>query len=253
MKYIKPYKIFLTALIINLFFLPVYSQTLCIKNNEIFNDNFTESEINTLNSGHVLVKNTKKLKNLALLPFNEQASQILTEINALKPVYLTEIIQIIPESKNRNIILKMKKILTDIPSYKGIQYYSEHNDAWGDLYSEAKINSIQEENNITTIDAVFDMIPFGTFNAELELNNTKDSLFYKNINKSDIYYQNIKCIKTENMKTYILIVKTDDFWILYGLSGINAPKVPGLSARIELSFMNRIKTFCKFVYDNLLL
>ena len=49
----------------------------------------------------------------------------------------------------------------------------------------------------------------------------------------------------------ILLFKDEDNWILYGIGGVNAPKIPFFSERIEVSFINRIKTFCNFIFTKL--
>ena len=101
---------------------------------KIFNSNLSSEEINVLLSGEVLIRNTKKAEKAALLPLNETADEIINDIINLKPSYLAEIIQIVPVKGNSKILSKIEKIMTDIPSYKGIPYYSERNDVWADLY-----------------------------------------------------------------------------------------------------------------------
>lgn len=218
---------------------------------KIFNSNLSSEEINVLLSGEVLIKNTKKTEKAALLPLNETADEIINDITNLKPSYLAEIIQIVPVKGNSNILSKIEKVMTDIPSYKGIPYYSERNDVWADLYSNAQIDSMESDGILKKINASFHMKPFGDFSSVITVEEGSDYLKYSNFNTTDIFYDNIKCIKKENMKSYIYAFKVDDFWILYGIGGVKAPKIPLVSDRVELSFMNRIKTFCNFVYKNI--
>ena len=50
------------------------------------------------------------------------------------------------------------------------------------------------------------------------------------------------------MKICILLIRDGDNWILYGIGGVNAPRVPFFTERIQTSFINRINTFCSFIF-----
>lgn len=217
----------------------------------IFNQKLTQAERDTLSTGEVLIRNTKNSSNIALKSFDEQSSALINIFNKFKPVYLAEIIQIIPEDSKPDLINKLTSALSDIPSYKGIPYYSEHNDIWVDLYSEASIKSQSQNGNVQNIDAHFFMDPFGNIESEIQTKSDSNAIYYTNENTSNIEYRNITCIKPQNMKSHIYVFKKDGYWILYGIGGVKAPKVPFVSERIELSFMNRIKTFCKFIFEKI--
>lgn len=245
------------SLIFTIFFLFSefsFSQNYNIDLSKIFNKKLSDSEKTELLGGKIIYKNIKNASNISLLDKND----ILSPIKQLKPNYLAEIIQIIPVSKKQNLLTELYKILTDIPSYKGIPYYSEHNDIWVDLYSEAKILQTNRTSAYkSSINAEFYMDPFETIFSRIDIdkpqvtNKNSEYLFYQNVNTSNIMYHEFTCIKPEKMKSLIYVYKADNFWILYGIGGLNAPKVPFLSSRIELSFMNRIKTFCNFVFTKL--
>lgn len=226
----------------------------------IFNSHLTEEGKKILLSGQVLIRNTKNYSNICIQQGNENAVKLMSEMKELRPNYLSEIIQIIPEDSQPDIISKINKVLSDIPSYKGIPYYSEHNKIWVDLYSDAKIieekSDFQNSENspaktIKVINADFFMEPFGTILSEIKIITSKNLLYYENINSDYIKYNSINCVSPHNMKSVIIVFKTEGHWVLYGIGGVNAPKIPFLAKRIELSFMNRIKTFCNFVFDKL--
>ena len=61
-----------------------------------------------------------------------------------------------------------------------------------------------------------------------------------------MYYKENDLVKPE-FYTY----KKDDKWIIYGIGGVNAPHFPFLTDRIRTSFINRIKTFCNFIFTKL--
>lgn len=261
----KQNKAFFAFLIIffTVFIQNSFSQNYNLDLSKIFNEKLSESEKKELLSGKIVYKNIGKASNISL----SDKENVLNSIRQLKPNYLAEIIQVIPVSKKTDLISELYRILTDIPSYKGIPYYSEHNDIWVDLYSEAKIlnksnlsGSIQEQDKIK-INAEFFMEPFGTIISDIIITQQANSdsgknflnnyLIYENINTSTITYHDFNCVKPEKMKSMIYVFEYDGYFILYGVGGLNAPKVPILSSRIELSFMNRIKTFCNFVFTKL--
>lgn len=243
--------IFFTILIQNSF-----SQKYDLDLSNIFNENLTDSEKKQLLEGKVLYKNIGKASNISL----KDDENILKSIKDLKPNYLAEIIQIVKMPDKAPFPLdKLYDILEDIPSYKGIPYYSEHNDIWVDLYSEAKIHNKFDTRTSTEwvkeINAEFYMDPFETIMSNIKIHSPissyNDYVIYENTNTSTIKYRDFTCVKPGKMKSMIYAFEYDDYVILYGVGGLNAPKVPVMSARIELSFMNRIKTFCNFVFTKL--
>lgn len=240
-------------LFIILNFLLFFLNTLGFSNSieSIFNSNISKSEINLLKSGKAVFRNTKNKSNICIKNLNQQINELYQQLNDYKPNYLAEIIKIIPINSNKNLIQEINNILVDIPSYKGIPYYSEHNDLWVDLYSQAKIISEEKNINSNHIEAYFFMKPFNEIYSTIKINKTKNSLFYINKNKEPIKYKGITCINTNNMRSFITIFQIDEYWVLYGIGGVNAPKVPFVTKRIELSFINRIKTFCNYVFEKM--
>lgn len=220
--------------------------------NFIFNDHLSESEKEVLSSGNILIRNTHKASNMVINPADENLSLIINKIHSLKPSYLSEIIQVIPVNSNPNLIQKLLNALCDIPSYKGIPYYSEYNKIWVDLYSKAEISLEESKSQEKFINADFYMKPFGDFSSSIHILHDENSILYTNSNSTDIIYHDIACVKTNKMLSLIYVFKSEDYWILYGIGGVHAPKVPFLSERIELSFMNRIKTFCNFIFTKII-
>lgn len=219
---------------------------------EVFNSKLTESEVETLKSGKVLIRNTKNSSNISINRLNDDIEQVIDSIHELKPVYLAEIIQVIPVEAKPDLLLHLKNALIDIPSYKGIPYYSEHNKIWVDLYSKAEITNQVKSNSYHYIACDFYMEPFGDISAKINIEYDEDSIFYENRNTTPIMYRDITCVKPGKMKYLIYAFKYKDCWVLYGIGGVNAPKVPFLAERIELSFMNRIKTFCNFIFTKII-
>lgn len=218
-----------------------------------FNSKLSESDKETLNKGEVLIKNIEKLKNAAIEGDNPGIALIREEISDLSPNYLAEIIQIRPYEGNEDLMQKMRSVLEDIPNYAGIQYWSVQHERYWDLYSSAYIVG-QEKISDTAVkyNADLYMAPFGTIHSPILIEQTDDYLFYVSGNTNDLKYEEkITCIKKNNMKSAILLFRDGDNWILYGLGGCKAMKVAMFQERIERSFINRIKTFCNYVFTKI--
>lgn len=218
-----------------------------------FNSKLSEADKETLNKGEVLIKSIDKFKNAAIEGNNPGIARITEEIKELGPNYLAEIIQIRPYEGNEDLMQKMRIVLEDIPNYAGIQYWSEQHERYWDLYSSAYIVG-QEKISDTAVkyNADLYMSPFGTIHSPILIEQTDDYLFYVSGNTNDLKYEEkITCIKKNNMKSAILLFRDGDNWILYGLGGCKAMKVAMFQERIERSFINRIKTFCNYVFTKI--
>ena len=53
------------------------------------------------------------------------------------------------------------------------------------------------------------------------------------------------------MKSFIVVFRNGDKWVLYGIGAVKAPTIIGIKSRIETSFMNRIKAFCSHYCEKL--
>ncbi len=222
-----------------------------------FEGRILKEEAEKLESGQIVIRNIHSAGNISIKSENEQVKKAVETIRSLNPSYLAEVIYKCPVKENEDISSRISSLLADIPSYKGIPYYSEHNDVWVDLYSNAGISDIKTYEDSTksscTIKAELYMDPFGDITSDIRIDHdfSERSLYYENMNVNDILYSGMTCIKSGNMKSVIVVYKDEGCWILYGIGGVAAPRIPFLTKRIELSFMNRIKTFCSFIFSKL--
>lgn len=218
-----------------------------------FNEKLTEDELNTLSTGQVLIKNINNKKNICLKKnLFSSADELLAIMDDLNPKYLAEIIQIKPYEGNEDLPKKLETILNNIPEYAGIPYYSERAEHWYDLYDSAEITETFIENNVQTIKATLKMQPFDTVYETITLTSDENTVFYTAQNENKLrYLDKFDCIWPQKMKICILLFKDGDNWILYGIGGVNAPRIPFFTERIQTSFINRINTFCSFIFDKL--
>lgn len=218
-----------------------------------FNSKLTKDEQKTLDSGKVLIKKIDYASNMSLQKgFSDQNDKLLANIKNFSPKYLVEIIQVKPVKGNEDLPQKLEDVLLNVSDYAGIPYYSERNEKWYDLYSRAWIDSQQEKNGVKTLKAHFDMEPFGVIDEDITCSKDGNYLFYEAINTSNVKYKGgIECFGKGKLKIVVSLFKNGDEWVLYGIGGVNALRFPFLTDRIDTSFVNRIKSFCNYVFDKL--
>ena len=243
----KTLRFFIFSLFFGLFAtaaLPVFSQAL-------FNSNLTATESQKLANGEILIRNIGKAKNVCLNPVTAQAAHLIGSVTKLKPSYLAEVIQVLPANGNEDLLKKLKPLLLDIEGYVGIPYWSERNQCFYDLYSSAAIvrSDISENGGNMNVDLV--MNPFGNINVDIDLTGSDTELFYRMKNTVGVTYNNMTVVRPEKMQSFVYAFEYNDFIVLYGIGGVNAPSVFFLRERIETSFINRIKTFCKFIFEKM--
>ena len=93
------------------------------------------------------------------------------------------------------------------------------------------------------------MEPFGTVHEVIQIKKLDDSILYSAINTNKLrYHDQFDCVWPEKMLICIYLFRDGDNWVLYGIGGVNAPRIPFFTQRIETSFINRIKTFCDYIF-----
>lgn len=217
-----------------------------------FNSKLTASERDRLDKGQVVIKNIDYQKNMCLNPDTDATcAKIVQAVKDYNPKYLAEIIQVKDYKGNEDLPQKMAAILNNISDYAGIPYWSERHECYFDLYSSAKIVSQKKTGDKTEIKADLEMEPFGLVSEDIICESKKDSLYYEAVNTNNLKYEGISVVGKGKLKVYIYCVHIDDKWYIYGCGGVNAPHMPFLTDRIRTSFINRIKTFCNFVFTKL--
>ncbi|MGI5096800.1 hypothetical protein IZU27_03385 [Treponema socranskii] len=219
-----------------------------------FNDKLSQAERADLESGKVIVRNISRASNMCLEASGESAQKIIRDINDLNPSYLAEVIQVKPYAGNEDLPARLEDTLMNISDYVGIPYYSERHERYYDLYSEAKIkdNFIGDDGLTRKVKADLTMEPFGIIETSISISSGADFVYYVSTNDNTLVYEErFKCAKPKNMKSAILLFRDGDNWILYGAGGVKAMKIIFFEKRIETSFINRIKTFCNFIFEKL--
>lgn len=215
-----------------------------------FNSKLTDSERAEITKGEIIIKNINYEKNICLKKgVNPLGDKLLTEINNLNPKYLAEVIQYKPYKGNEDLPHRLETILNNVPDYAGIPYYSVRAEAWYNLYDSAEIKEVIENGDTKTIRADLLMDPFDVVKEDIEITKSSDAILYSAVNTNKLrYLDKFDCIWPKKMKICILLFRDGDNWVLYGIGGVNAPRVPFFTERIQTSFINRINTFCSFIF-----
>ncbi len=217
-----------------------------------FNSKVSEDDLALLAEGKVVARNIDKFKNIGLEGDSPLIERMKEQIKDLSPNYLAELIQIRPYEGNEDLPQKLFEVLSDIEHYAGIQYWSVRHERYYDLYSSAKIlKQEQISKSRFTYETDLYMEPFGSIYTPISIEKGEDYLIYTNSNSNSLKIKGMTAVKAHNMKSMILLFKDGDNWILYGIGGCRAPRIAMFESRIETSFINRIKTFCSYVFTKI--
>lgn len=218
-----------------------------------FNSKLTDTEKQKLDNGEILIKKINYSRNMCLENgVNDLSDTVIKKFKDLSPKYLAEIIQIKPIKGNEDLPERLAKLLYNVPNYAGIPYYSERAEAWYDLYSSATITEEKGDERFKELWADIEMTPFGIIKQYITIQVENDAILYDSINLNKLrYYDDFDCVWPKKLKLDILLFKDGENWILYGIGGVNAPRIPFFTERIDTSFINRIKTFCNYIFEKL--
>lgn len=216
----------------------------------VFNDNLSSDEQQKLANGEILIRNIGNAKKMALNPVTQDAETLLETVKKLRPAYLAEVIQIRSANTNDDLIKAISDLLLDIQGYVGIPYWSERHQTYYDLYSAATVNSSTINENNGKMNVTFQMEPFGEPHMEIDFSRNDENLFYTMKNLDNLrYYDRFTAVQKNNMLSIVYVFKHNGSFILYGVGAVKAPSVFFLRDRIETSFINRIKTFCTYLFE----
>lgn len=218
-----------------------------------FNNKLTDTDLQNLNNGQTVIRSIDYAKNMSLLSgLNTSCDNFITMIKDFNPKYLGEVILVKPYAGNEDLPQRIETLLNNIESYTDIDYYSEHAGKWYMLYDAAEIVSTTTSGNKKTMQAHLVMKPFGDVNEQIEVVNDNGILLYTATNTNSLSYKEIKgLLGPGKMKIGIIVFRNGNDWIIYGVGGANAPHIPFLTDRIRTSLINRICSFCDYIFKKL--
>lgn len=218
-----------------------------------FNSQLNSSDLAKLTAGETLVRNIDYAKNMSIIQgVNNRCDELLSLMKGFNPKYLGEVILIKPYAGNEDLPDRLEVLLNNIDSYTDIPYYSEHAEKWYNLYDEAETVNKSVTGNKTTINTNLIMEPVGLVQEQIDVINEGETLFYSAFNTNHLKYEGkISFLSPGKLKIGIVVFEYEGNWIIYGAGGINAPHIPFMTDRIRTSFINRICSFCDYIFKKL--
>lgn len=219
-----------------------------------FNSNLKPEELEKIENHELIIRNIIYSKYMCLdSSFNNQSNELSKQIIDLQPKYLAESILLVPKEDNENLPEKLETLLNNVNDYAGIPYFSERGQTWYNLYDSAETVSTETEDSKTKLNVILTMSPFDKVYEDIEITKVDNTILYTAVNTNKLrYLDQFDCVWPYKMKMCILLLDDGENWVLYGIGGVNAPRIPFFTERIQTSFINRINTFCSFMFNKLL-
>lgn len=237
----------------NLFFIVLF-MTVCTTIFALpFNKQLKADELQKLNAGETVIRNIDYAKYMSIQPgVNSRCDELIAMVKGFNPKYLGEVIQVKPYTGNEDLPSRIEALLNNIDSYTDIPYYSEHSGKWFKLYDEAETVSTVKNGNVTTIMTNLIMDPCGLVEEQIDVINEGNMLYYTAFNKNSLSFKEFSnLLGPEKLKIGIVVFRYEDKWIIYGVGGVNAPHIPFFTDRIRIAFINRICSFCDYIFKML--
>ena len=214
-----------------------------------FNNKIKDEEIEKLQNGEILIRNSDTIKNLCLLQdFSEKGNGLLDFAKNIKPKYIAEVIQFKPYEGNEDFEEKLEQMLFEVEKFTDIPYTTSSGGQYL-LYDSAEILNQKKDGGHTNMQVRMYMDPFADVFQDMDIYKSDDELLYTSKNTNKLRYRDdFDCLNPEKMMTCIYLFRDGDHWVFYAVGGVNAPHIPFLTERIRRSFMNRINTFCNYIF-----
>jgi len=211
-----------------------------------FNSNLSESQIEDLKNGKVVIRNLKSQKETCLMTRNIYANKFIDELKSIHPTHIAEVIQVRPYKGNENIITELENLVTDIKSYRQIPYYTERQGAWAAMFTKSEVISCTHRNVTTTYNTIFRMPPFKEFEANVFTTRIGETLYFSTKNKGIIKYKIFEAVEEGKMECGLVLFREGDYWILYGAGAVKTDVSFFIKKRVNTAFINRIKDFSMY-------
>ncbi|MCR5763154.1 MAG: hypothetical protein K6G00_07220 [Treponema sp.] len=217
-----------------------------------FNENLSDSDRASLLSGEMVIRACPSAKKMCGQGTSGVIQEVLDDVCSFKPNYIAEVVKIYPIVENDDFIAKFESMMTDIPSDFTIPYYSDEAKKDMKLSLTYKNLSTAVTGLSTTANSDFTMAPFGLINTEIHTDRSDSTYRYSLTNTNKIKYKDfITCVSKGNMKLSLALLKSDDYWIVYGFVAADAPSIFFLRKKVEAAIVERAQAFCSYFFTQL--
>ena len=212
-----------------------------------FSEEWGETEKTGLQQGKIIIRNIQKCKNISLQkginPYVDKVINVAEKINAN---YLAEIIYKMPKEGNESIINQAVTVFEDINLYKEIIYTDEKKGKSCPLFPLVEERFRKDADYWIQIGSHIKMDMLSEYDSELEIEWGAPGFFFKQQNKTPLYWKSFKAVKEGNMIAAICCFEWSGEYYVYALGGVRAPRIPFVIAEIERQFIGRIEDFTVF-------
>ena len=214
-----------------------------------FNSKLTSDDYAILENGEILIRNIDSPKNMSLnSDFTEKGNLLLKTVKETKPKYLAEVIQYKKFDGNENFEDILETMLFEVEKFTDIPYITASGGQYH-LYESAEILEKEVDGSDTKLKAHIYMEPFADVYQDMLISKADDELLYSAKNTNKLRYRDeFNCLEPGKMLTCIYLFRDGENWVFYAVGGVNAPHIPFFTERIRKSFMNRINTFCNYIF-----
>jgi hypothetical protein len=211
-------------------------------------------ELSQLQSGEPLFRVLDSYKDICFETEDWESGQIKDLLKEVNPVFLAEIIMVIPVDPNQDNLDFIRNSLLDVTSFDKIPYYSVDDERWYKLFYNSKILSkLNNSSEKIQIEAEHRMKPFTAHETLYKYSLIKNILFFQSRNTTPIYYKGIRAVKEGNMISILWIRDEGKQLIVYGIGGAKAFTFFGLfGKRMDAAFTGRINAFFSWFYDTVI-
>lgn len=215
-----------------------------------FNSSWSETEIEDLENGKIVIRNIKKSKRISILRgTNKYTDEMLDNFEQLEPSYLAEIIYKMPKRGNESVIDQAVRIFSDIDLYKEIIYSDEKKGKRRPLFPKAEIRERTVSDSEIRIATNLRMDMLSSYDSELVIKSDGDGFFFEQHNTEPLKWRSFTAVKSGKMVASICCFEHGGQYYVYALGGIKAPRIPFVLYEIDRQFIGRIEDFTVFYIE----
>jgi hypothetical protein len=202
---------------------------------------------------------------IALTPAHPLAEYILDSVDDVRPNVISEQLVLVDVTADRTDILELYNSLRRVSDLSYLEYRNERTDRTHDLFRESSaiddprrrraiddpvVRSIPDDDRVWVLQG---LPPFGEIVSEYRYRSDGRAFLFAGTNHDALPYRGFRVVKPGNMITYILVIPTDRYVLMYGLGGVRAFTIFGLlDDRIEAAFSGRTDGIFSWYYSTYL-
>ncbi|MFP4232571.1 MAG: DUF6675 family protein, partial [Spirochaetaceae bacterium] len=191
-------------------------------------------------------------RDAGLIPEHPLSEAIEDRLSSARPNVLSETLILVRRGISDTEHLKLYNSLRRVSELSDIEYYNPEKDKWHPLFDSSY--RIPDENSDSRLDdPVVESIPgedeilvrqglppFGETVSRYTYTSREEALHFSGQNLTRVTYRGFPVVGTDDMVTQFLLIREDDYLLVYGVGGARVFNAFGLlSGVIENSFSSR--------------